>query len=672
MALGDTIRDWLNRWFHLDTIIGTISNLKRDFTDVFTYRCEDIDKLVGKMRTPLGAMMLYFKTYSCTQLQSVAAKSPIGPPQFKLMHVAAKSLAPHLKAAMTDRDLQAVMQTVGDTIYSGVMDSIEYDGTATWSKAIEAAKKMYGVSFGLSAVPQVVAIAGEFVTGGLIDQIGRAMGQVYWTTGLGFMTWQAIAASLRAHILEPLEEYYNVKCRPKRMAAGDVIELWNKGALGIHDVRDRLAKEGYTERDITLFMMNSLKELSRGDIYDLYKENLISQPKAVFLLRRLGYGAEPINFIMKIWNVRKIDEQRGYYLGNLRKGLEEGLISEAKFREILRRLNWSEEAINLEIAVQKLKRSTKEKELTLSHLKSAFMKNIIDQSQVVKILGDRGFTADQISVILSIWRAELIPKEVTLSKAALIKAWTENVINENTLRKRLADIGYSTEDINIIINTAKSRMIEPPIPIRKADLLKAFYNEVIDLPELHSRLIEIGFTKEDAKLIAETAVEEKKRRALKLSPSALTAAMLENIIEPEVCFEKLIELGYSEEDAAVLISTAISKAEVPPKLPTTSMLSSALKDGIIDTATFKSKLKALGYSEPDIEIITKQIIYQEAEAVPEKEKPKNLTKADVKAAFMKGYLYENEVIERLQALGYSLSDSALLLQMWIDMREEKK
>lgn len=671
MKLGEILFNWFDKIFHISVIFGKYGELGMDWTDIRVWKCEQIDALEGRIRTPIGKILFWFKLQECVR-KSVTEMEKYPTSTLGVIDKAAQKLAPEIKKIIEDPHTQSIFETVGDSIYTSVMNSIEYDGTATWTKALFAAKKMYGVSFGLSAVPQVFAIAGEFVTGGLIDQVGRAFGQIYWTTGLGFMTWQAIAASLRAHILEPLEEYYNVKCRPKRMTAGDVIELWNKGALKMPDVRDRLAKEGYTESDISLFMLNSLRDLNKGEIYDLYSENLIDQPAAVFLLRRLGYGANPIMWIIKIWNIRKIDEQRGYYLGNLRKGLEEGLISEAKFREVLRRLNWGEEAIDLEIAVQKLKRSTKEKELTLSHLKSAFMKNIIDHSQVVKILEDRGFTADQISVILSIWRAELVPKEVKLSKAALIKAWTENVITEHTLRVRLKDIGYTVEDINIIISTAKARMIEPPIPIRKEDLLKAFYNIVIELPELHSRLIEIGFTIEDAKLISETAVIEKKKRALKLSASALTSAMLENIIEPEVCFEKLVKLGYSEEDAAILISTAISKAVVPPKLPTTSMLSSALKDGIINTFTFKAKLKALGYSEANIEMITAQIIYQEPEVIPEKEKPKNLTKADVKSAFMKGYLYENEVIERLQALGYSLSDSALLLTMWIDMREEKK
>lgn len=671
MRLGEILFNWFDKIFHISVIFGKYGDLGRDWNDISTWECKRVSALKKRIRTPIGSILFAIYEFGC-RYETREKYAEEFPGVLGDMDALSQKMAPHIKRVIENPHTQKIFETVGDSIFTSVMDSIEYDGTATWSKALFAAKKMYGVSFGLSAVPQVFSIAGEFVTGGLIDQVGRAFGQIYWTTGLGFMTWQAIAASLRAHILEPLEEYYNVKCRPKRMSAGDVIELWNKGALSVHDVRDRLAKEGYTESDISLFMLNSLRDLNKGEIYDLYSENLIDQPAAVFLLRRLGYGANPIMWIIKIWNIRKIDEQRGYYLGNLRKGLEEGLISEAKFREVLRRLNWGEEAIDLEIAVQKLKRSTKEKELTLSHLKSAFMKNIIDHSQVVKILEDRGFTTDQIAVILSIWRAELVPKEVKLSKAALIKAWTENVITEHTLRVRLKDIGYPVKDINIIISTAKARMIEPPIPIRKEDLLKAFYNVVIDLPELHSRLIEIGFTKEDAKLISETAVEEKKKRALKLSASALTSAMLENIIEPEVCFEKLVKLGYSEEDSAILISTAISKAVVPPKIPTTSMLSSALKDGIIDTFTFKSKLKALGYSEANIEMITAQIIYQEPEVVPEKEKPKNLTKADIKSAFLKYYLYENEVIERLQALGYSLSDSALLLTMWIDMREEKK
>jgi len=205
---------------------------------------------------------------------------------------------------------------------------------------------------------------------------------------------------------------------------------------------------------------------------------------------------------------------------------------------------------------------------------------------------------------------EAFPQRV-LTYSQVIRLLREGKITEREARERLHKLGYSDEEINLLITFAQAEETKREKDLSKADILKAYVEGLIDHDDAVRELTKLGYSVDEALLLLRLA-ESRKELATKTKERDLTKAPILKafrigMITREEAKSMLVNIGYSEDEAEFLIRVEeadmqASKHEQERDLTKAEILT-LFEYGLIDEYTAKEKLKALGYDDEEAEAL---------------------------------------------------------------------
>jgi hypothetical protein len=124
-------------------------------------------------------------------------------------------------------------------------------------------------------------------------------------------------------------------------------------------------------------------------------------------------------------------------------------------------------------------------------------------------------------------------------------------------------------------------------------LATAVYNGILSEQDFYARAQEIGYAPEDARLYLRPAVAGSAKPTRGLTEAQIVAAYHAGLFEYQVTLDRLEALGYSEDDAIVLIRTS-------KDLIQNSDAWYGLMSGSLDANSVISQLIAAHFSDADI------------------------------------------------------------------------
>ena len=190
-----------------------------------------------------------------------------------------------------------------------------------------------------------------------------------------------------------------------------------------------------------------------------------------------------------------------------------------------------------------------------------------------KVLEVRGEAYKSMDLDVEKLRTDLETVKFYLKQADYDKRW----------RERLVAISYS--------------------PLTRVDLRRIYALGLIDDAELKARIMELGYTEKDAELIMEfykTYRQEEAREWTKTEIKYLLYYGLVNDAEARVLLEKL---GYTEDDAKMLIDLWKAKIAEKDMRETQQFIRDAYALGEITREQAEAELRACGLSEDVIKVI---------------------------------------------------------------------
>ena len=156
------------------------------------------------------------------------------------------------------------------------------------------------------------------------------------------------------------------------------------------------------------------------------------------------------------------------------------------------------------------------KSLTTSQIEGLFKKGLIDEAKAKEKLMRNEYTEEDAELIISLWKAEEEEKtkeEVKeLNRSLLDRLFIADLISEDDYRNKLRELGYTDEDIDLLVNLAKTKKevrVEEPKVLSKSDVLKAYREELIDEETAKKKLKELNYTDEDIELLLNMSAREK-------------------------------------------------------------------------------------------------------------------------------------------------------------------
>jgi len=296
----------------------------------------------------------------------------------------------------------------------------------------------------------------------------------------------------------------------------DVRRMYRLGVLDYAGVVEAYKDLGYDEEhavglaDFTKMSYDEYeRDTSKSDILRFFREGLISEDAAHARLKVLGYRDDDIAFYIdleKIALAAKAEvKERALTKADIVGLLTDGLIDAVEAKQKLLGLNYLESDVDLLLGRVMPDVPGRVKKATVSDFKTAFREGIITEDDLREELLARDYTPSETEMIISTEIARMPVPATKLTATKFLEAFRKGVISEMELRSKLAELGYSMEEIEIAIAMNVTATEAVTKTLTKAEVVKAWTKEIIDIEECVDRLTAMGYDQYDIGILLEMA-----------------------------------------------------------------------------------------------------------------------------------------------------------------------
>jgi len=385
------------------------------------------------------------------------------------------------------------------------------------------------------------------------------------------------------------------------------------------------------------------------------------EPKLMMLLRALDvmpHWRDPLRQIAYSV-ITRVDIRRLY---------QDGIVEEDEVERTYRHMGYSPDDAKKITAMVKIRypRGGKDeaddlRQLTLTRIKEAYFRRLIDRGEAFDKLVELDHPEEDAELVLSIWDFDLewnpsLRFEVDfkdLSRSVILDAYRRGIFDFNRAAVELVEGGLTQDDAEIVLQIEDMKL-ESELTDMEVDLiLQDAKSQDITLAEAETRLLGLGL--EPARVTFLVRREELRRltKTRTLTVSQISRAYREGIFTEAVFLEKVGALGYTADDAAVLLGLE-GKVEQAKRQLSRSEVEKLLRRQEITPADALARLAAMGYLPEAAELVVGSVERQ-------------LERALVERLLEQALLTRPEALGRLVKVGFSSADAELIVRS----REQK-
>jgi len=237
---------------------------------------------------------------------------------------------------------------------------------------------------------------------------------LYYSTGLGWLSWAAFGPLVRYTIADPLREYFAYKYRPERFTRSELQRLLRKRIISEETFKEDLAYQGYSDERIKAFLEDAWDDLSLSYIYDLYEEGVIPFEEMLERIKRLGYKDEDAYLLALLGQLRATRDER--------------------YKIITRLAKW-------------------------------YARGYIDYDTAFRYITSLGMPEDQARILLDAWELDFRLEVIDEIIDSIIDAFRKDLITEDEFRERLAQYIVRPEMLEAIYEREMIRKMPKITPL---------------------------------------------------------------------------------------------------------------------------------------------------------------------------------------------------------------
>jgi hypothetical protein len=180
----------------------------------------------------------------------------------------------------------------------------------------------------------------------------------------------------------------------------------------------------------------------------------------------------------------------------------------------------------------------------------------------VQILIGRGYTPDDAATLVQIETEGKAAIHKELAQGLILEMYEARAISHDDALSDLAQLGWTTHQGEFILATADAKVTLQEQRKAETAIRKAFLGSRIDESTAREQLGKIGVYRDQADILLRDWNIELEGRVLELSPGDVADAARYGGIGPVNAHKKLVELGYTEDDAWIYL--AAHQVQKPP------------------------------------------------------------------------------------------------------------
>lgn len=385
------------------------------------------------------------------------------------------------------------------------------------------------------------------------------------------------------------------------LTAGDFISAWRRELISEEDLNTRLKNLKYDEIDFDLLKQVSqyfpaVPDLVRFAVREVYSPTVVEQfgqledlpEKFITESAKAGLSEEQAkNFWASHWELPSA--RQGFEM------LHRGFINEDNLKLLLRALDimpfWRDKLINLSF-----------NPLTRVDVRRMYRLGVMGEEGVYNSYLDLGYSPENADLMTSFTKRFESQEDAGLSRAAVIKAFKEELISITDLKGYLELFGYTPEVVNFWLSMATFERDKDLIDDTIDNLLSLYRMGDISLDQVRGELTALDLP---ASFVNTLIVKEKeklsKKRKLPTQKDLSDWLELEIIHEGEF-YDRMSMLGYKEDDIRAYLTEKTLVKEVPKikYLPITTYVRWTVTD-IMTVPKFQATAQAMEIKPDDIE-----------------------------------------------------------------------
>jgi hypothetical protein len=448
----------------------------------------------------------------------------------------------------------------------GQFDSAQTAGLAT-------VDSMLGFAFGVSAI----CAAGEAILSAVLGArapkaIMELLGEIPQTMGLTWALGMQLDRSFETAVGASIDEAILYQKRPTRFEWRVIKQLFKQHVITDQATAKKFIEQlGYRSDDVDLLMKLDEFAIPIAELARMFEYNIVGRGDILKAAKGQGYTDDEAEKITQLY-VDHMETQTGtMYRSTARQLFRSGLITQGDYKGILQQTNTPPLEIADDIAAIDLEHSTGRISTTVGALKTQYQHGAMTGAEVTPKLAQLGYSPSGISDLLKSWDEGPLPHGMTTAK--ILSYWYSGVITSRTTAfDDLIKNHLRPADANFLLDhpTASGAKIHALTP---ALATQAYLDGAIDEGGLEAALVKLKLTGDV--LTYQLAVAKFKKSRLKRpagSTIALTAAEIReafkyNLLSEADALVELEHLGYSADNALLLVDITNKGLVTPPATP---------------------------------------------------------------------------------------------------------
>ncbi len=364
----------------------------------------------------------------------------------------------------------------------------------------------------------------------------------------------------------------------------DVRRWWDMRTIDEVRLREVYTHQGYHGKDLDDYVLWTKVYTAWPDLIARWKNGWISLDDVREELGKMGMPAvriqEMIETKLKAAQPERTEADRTRTVSDVYKGVKQGKLTRLQAVEVLMDLGFNRDEaefkLDVNIPADEVEEAEKARELTKGDIKAAVKAGLMTPAQATQRFIDRRYTLADAQLLSTIYAAQIPIEEVQelreLSKADILAALRKGIMGEAEARVLLEGILYAPRPINTLVlsNPPPAAMVplEEARQLSKSDLKTAYRVGEITADQLVERLVDLEYSPEDAALLVQIyqALEELKGiiKPREQSKADVVAAVKKGLLTPEEGYIMLQDLDFTPAASEFILAV---RAEVSPFSP---------------------------------------------------------------------------------------------------------
>jgi hypothetical protein len=296
---------------------------------------------------------------------------------------------------------------IPDDVGRRVLDRLAPSGGVV-EPGIENAQHFVAMMVNLQLEPWLMGVAAE-VFGDALDMLRGAGGALHSVAELreivaqvfggGRVMRRVLSPFIDDGIVTPAKWHTSKQYRPQLLGSGDAIRHYLRGRWSIEQLREELARQGWSDERIDALVSNATKRLTIDQLLFLQWRGAITDQQLVTAARDLGYDGDTAAQLIEIENTQRLDRAKAPILDAAIAAYVAGNIDEPALSQWIGTSAPTQADQVYELSAARARRQLRQQPLSAAEVRRLTLKGVLAVSDYRRALERENFAPDAVTAL---------------------------------------------------------------------------------------------------------------------------------------------------------------------------------------------------------------------------------------------------------------------------------